>query len=320
MKFRTEIGEISSKCSIDYTSKIGLLGSCFTENIGGLLKDRKFHTLSNPLGISYNPYSILKHLEYLEKKLDQNSIGFNDGLYHHFDFHGKFNHPDKSIFIENLAIAKDQLQDFFSQCDVVIISLGTAYVFEKSSHGVVNNCHKLPSHNFERKLLPYARVVEILSEIKKAVYKIRSEAHVIFTVSPVKHIRDGLIQNRRSKSILHAAIHEVIDDEKSSYFPSYEILVDDLRDYRFYKEDLIHPSEEAVSYIWQLFKKTYLSSSAISQEVKIEKIMRSVEHRPINPEGKEHQKFLNNLLLEMDQFSQIDFTAEKEIIHSQIIG
>ena len=320
MKFRTELKLEKSAFQIDYNATILCLGSCFAENIGGILMDHKFDTSINPLGIAYNPYSISKHLSLLEADLKTSELKLVDGRYAHLDFHGKFNQEDASEMVSDLAIAKNKLVQFLKKTDYVFISLGTAYVFKEENHGIVNNCHKLPNQQFTRTILSFEDIKKILLQIKTQIQSYSPDVHVIYTLSPIRHIRDGLIQDRRSKSVLHAAIQEVTEDEAISYFPSYELLIDDLRDYRFYADDMIHPSTEAIEYIWQVFRQNYMASSTLDQIKMISKIKAALNHRPFNPSGEAHQLFLKSTLKDIASLSNLDFEKEKEIIQSQIIA
>lgn len=320
MNFRTELKLEKSVLNISYASTILCLGSCFAENIGGLLYDHKLETLVNPIGIAYNPYSIHKHLSLLDMDINVKDLILTDGRYVHLDFHGRFNHGDKEKILSDLAIAKKKLSSYLCKTDYVFISLGTAFVFYKEDHGIVNNCHKLPNNQFTRKILSYEEIKNLLLTIKDQISSYNPSAHVIYTLSPIRHIRDGLIQDRRSKSILHAAIQEVCENESISYFPSYELLVDDLRDYRFYGDDLIHPSKEAIHYIWQTFQQHYMSSSTLDILKVVNKIKSAVQHRPFNPDSTAHQQFLKATLKNIESLSDLDFQKEKDIILSQMIA
>ena len=319
MKWRTEITSEYQPKSIDYQSHILLMGSCFAENIGELMENLKFEVQINPLGICYNPYSILQHLKTLSKHIDPASVKKEGDRYYHFDFHGRFSSTDKEEVLEQLAVAKKELTDFLQKTTTVIISLGTAYVFEEKEHGIVNNCHKIPQKKFQRRILSYSEVEAILKEIHAELKIHNPSVQLIYTVSPVKHIRDGLVNNRRSKSILHAAIHEAIShDENMHYFPSYEMVVDVLRDYRLYAADLIHPSSEAIKYIWTHFKNSHLSDSCITEMQKVEKILRAVNHRPIDASSADHLAFLKATLKEIEGLPTFDFERERGVILSQM--
>lgn len=320
MKFRTELKLEKSTVDIDYRSRILCLGSCFAENIGGILLDHKFDTSINPLGIAYNPYSISKHLSLLDETIDISELSLVDGRYVHLDFHGRFNQEDASAMVSDLAIAKNKVVDFLKKTDYVFISLGTAAVFHMADHGIVNNCHKIPNNQFTRKILSYDEIKNLLLKIKDQIRSYKPDAQIIYTLSPIRHIRDGLIQDRRSKSLLHAAIHEVTDDAAISYFPSYELLIDDLRDYRFYGDDLIHPSTEAIRYIWESFQNHYMTGSTTAQIKTVQRINAAVRHRPFNEASAAHQQFLKTTLKNIESLPDLDFQKEKDIILRQMIA
>ena len=320
MKFRTELKLEKSTLDIDYSSTILCLGSCFAENIGGLLKDHKLDTLINPLGIAYNPHSISKHLVLLDTDIETSELKQIESRYVHLDFHGKFNHSDASEMCSTLAVAKNKVMDYLRKTNYVFISLGTASVFHMAEHGIVNNCHKLPNNQFTRKMLSYDEVISLLLKIKEQIQFYSPDAQIIYTLSPIRHIRDGLIRDRRSKSILHAAILDVTEDQAISYFPSYELLIDDLRDYRFYGDDLIHPSKEAIRYIWEFFQKHYMNSSTMEQVKTVTRINTAVRHRPFNEASAAHQQFLKTTLKNIESLPDLNFQKEKDIILSQMIA
>jgi lysophospholipase L1-like esterase len=300
MNLQTQIPlEKEAHQQIDYTSKLFLLGSCFSENIGNKLSYYKFQSTQNPLGILFHPKAIeslilnaINSKEYTEENLFE----LNE-RWHCFDAHSQLSTDSKEELIQNLntsvKIAKEQL----TNSTHIIITLGTAWVYRYiSSDIIVANCHKVPQKQFLKELLSVDEVTESLESITALIRSINLKASIIFTVSPVRHIKDGFIQNQQSKSHLIAGIHNVIEPRKNiHYFPSYEIMMDELRDYRFYKEDMIHPNQTAIHYIWEKFVYSWFNESSLSTMKRVEEIQKGLTHKPFNPNSEAHQKFLSQL-------------------------
>ncbi|MDX2189613.1 MAG: GSCFA domain-containing protein [Bacteroidota bacterium] len=321
MKFRTEI--IPKKISdfqFDVNSKIYLIGSCFSENIGNLLTVNKFESLSNPFGTIYNPYSIADLIN-PAKNIDENLISSNEEIWFSFQMHSKIHETTKQEFLGLAKQIKDSSNKFIQRADYLIITLGSEWVYQlKSNQQIVANCHKMPSDLFEKKLLT---VDESVLYLKEGISQIRiknPDLKVIVTISPVRHIKDTIELNSVSKSISRIVCHELQNNlENCNYFPAYEILMDDLRDYRFYTSDLIHPNEQAVDYIWQFFRATYFSDKANEFVGKWTEAYASLQHRPFNPNSKSHQLFLKQLLTKLESLSELkDLRNEIAQVQSQI--
>ena len=293
MKFRTVLKGAASPIQINHHSKVLFMGSCFAENIGKAMVDRKFTTLINPLGISYNPISIAKNIAAIAecKTIIPADIHSKNGSFFHYDYHGSNNTSTAISYADQINESLKSAHDFLQSTDYLFVSLGTSHVFSHEEKGVVNNCHKMPNDLFTRRLLKMEEIVSALQRIKTLVSKVNNRIKIVFTVSPIRHVRDGLVADRRSKSMLIAALTEVIDDKDIFYFPSYELLIDDLRDYRFYKEDLIHPSDQAISYIWEYFSSCYFSENTLSTLQKVEKILAMQQHKILNPSSEEAEAF-----------------------------
>lgn len=302
MNLQTHVPLQQAEHQFDYQSQMLLLGSCFVENIGKKLDYYKFRSLQNPFGILFHPKAI-------ESLLTKSIQAFNyteeDIFYYNerwlcFDAHSDLSDVSKEELLRKL---NDGLKDIRQQISIsthIIITLGTAWVYRKlESNAIVTNCHKVPQKEFAKDLLSVENIVESLGTIVDLVQSFNPTAQIIFTVSPVRHLKDGFIENQQSKAHLIAAVHEVIKNtnfaSRTSYFPSYEIMMDELRDYRFYKSDMVHPSELAVDYIWEKFKDVWTSKEAFSTMEKVEEIQRGMLHRPFNPKSEEHQNFLNSL-------------------------
>ncbi len=284
MKFRTILKQASSPIDINYQSKVLFMGSCFAQNIGKAMGDRKFMTSINPLGISYNPISLAKNIATITecKSPDPEEVYSNESIHFHYDFHGINNALSRTSFVEKIDDKIKAGYEFVKTTDILFISLGTAHVFSHKDHGVVNNCHKMPNDLFTRRLLKVEEIVSALQRIITQLTTVNYGVKIVFTVSPIRHIRDGLVADRRSKSMLIAALTQVINDQDVFYFPSYELLIDDLRDYRFYKADMIHPNDQAIGYIWEYFSESYFSTDTIELIRKVDKINSMLSHRQIS--------------------------------------
>lgn len=325
MQFRTLLNKYESQEIIDYQSKILLIGSCFAQHLHQYLALRKYDTYLNPCGITFNPISIANSIYYTLglTAFNPNDIREQNGRFFHFDFHGKFSDISKSN-IENKITDHLALAKAYANSDVLVISLGTSFVYELVELSeVVNNCHKVEQSKFKKVLLSTDAIVEVLSQAISNLRDKNSDIKVIFTVSPVRHIKDGLVENNRSKARLIQAC-ELLEAhlENIQYFPSYEILLDDLRDYRFYRDDMIHPNESAVSYIMKQFEKNYMNGEEAGLRSKILNIQKRIAHKPFLPESAEHQNFLNKLMADINSLGPemfARFGAELEAIQKQII-
>ncbi|MBR4678909.1 MAG: GSCFA domain-containing protein [Bacteroidales bacterium] len=287
MNFFTPVEIEKSSFSIDYTSKLVFIGSCFAENISKYFENAKFQSLVNPSGILYNPLSISMMIENVlsARRYSDKDFFFDGTLYNSYDFHGRFSDSDlqKAVIKANDSMEKAYV--FFKTADVVFITLGTAFVYFLQENGLpVANCHKQLSEKFSRRLISVSEVENALKNIVENLQNINKSIQIVFTISPLRHFRDGAHNNNLSKSTLHLGTNFVIKNyEFVHYFPSYEIVMDELRDYRFYEQDMIHLSETAEEYIWQKIKQTYFSDKVSLQVERVEKFMKSVNHRIENP-------------------------------------
>ena len=304
MQFTTKIPVQKSSFPIDYDSKIMLLGSCFAENMGNKFDYFKFQATTNPFGIIFNPVSLKKIIERSVQKnyFSENDIFFHNESWHCFEVHSELSNPDKDTFLESLndliRLTNQQLNDSTH----IIITLGTSWVYRNiESNEIVANCHKVPQKQFTKELLSINQIEESLQNIISLIHSVNPNCNFIFTVSPVRHIKDGFTENTLSKAHLIAAIHKTITHHTSpiTYFPSYEIMMDELRDYRFYAEDMLHPSQTAVDYIWIQFFENYISESQFGLMNDICSIQKGLKHRPFNPNTESHQKFLHQLELKI---------------------
>jgi hypothetical protein len=298
MNLLTQISLSKASNTIDYSSQLLLLGSCFSENIGEKLNHFKFRNVQNPFGILFHPLAIEK----LIQKAVQEGIYVEDDVFlineqwHCFDAHSELSNSSKEKLISDLNFAVEQTLIQLKKASHIIITIGTAWVYRNSANKqVVANCHKVPQVNFTKKLLGADEIEESLKRTMTLVQSVNSTVQFIFTVSPVRHLKDGFIQNQLSKAHLISAIHTVLNQDSISYFPSYEIMMDELRDYRFYAKDMIHPNEVAIDYIWEKFCEVWLNDSVFETMSKVDEIQRGLRHKAFNPDGKAHQFFLTSL-------------------------
>ncbi|HHV86949.1 MAG TPA: GSCFA domain-containing protein, partial [Petrimonas sp.] len=321
MDFRTPVIIPESTFRIDHSTKMMLLGSCFSENISARLQEYKFLVKTNPFGIVYNPFSVAAVVKRLlsNKGFDETDLVFHDNVYQSFLHHGLFSHPDKNRCLGNISRSFDEAAGFILKTDVFLITFGTAYVYKLKSTGeVVANCHKFPSSAFVRERLTIEEIVKEWSSVINAISAHHPAAKFIFTVSPIRHWKDGAHENQISKSILHLAIDRLqkMYAPTLSYFPAYEILLDELRDYRFFAEDMMHPSSVAIEYIWERFGETFFTRETIRANSEWDQINRSLDHRPLNNQTENYRHFLKQTLQKLILFRQnhpqIDCSREIE--------
>jgi GSCFA family len=326
-QFRTILPMPNYDFNLNHRDQIVCMGSCFAENIAHKLQSNKFATLLNPFGILFNPVSIAKALTLLldDNHFSENEVFEHHGLWHSFAHHGHFSKPDKADALQGINTALTNGRAFLKNTNRLIVTLGTAnvFVFNKSGE-IVANCHKIPANEFTRKRLDLETVVENLSSVFVKLNAQIPKLQIITTVSPIRHIRDGLIENQKSKAVLLLALDEIEANlDFVHYFPSYEILLDDLRDYRFYEADLIHPNKVAIDYIWDYFKQSFFSKATIELISEIEKIVNAINHRPFHPESALHQTFLKQQLektnLLEEKFPFLDFNVEKAVFENQFL-
>jgi hypothetical protein len=290
MQFRTELKPIPSPGSIHFKDKILLCGSCFSDHIGKKLSDYKFKASYNPLGIAYNPYALsrlISHYGIDGASIQPEELWRSQGMICHRDFHSCNNQADPVLFIEHIEKKLDEFCDTLLTADWLFLTLGTSWIYTHQESGdVVSNCHKLSASAFQKSILEVDDIVNELNNTFHRLLLINPDIHIVLTVSPVRHLKDGMIENSRSKARLIEAAHSIEQASKRiSYFPSYELLMDDLRDYRFYKEDMVHPSSQAIDYVWEYFKKHFFDKSTIALLPKIKKLVDARNHRILHPES-----------------------------------
>lgn len=299
MNFRTQISLSKSNIQIDYSSRVVLLGSCFAENISEKFSYFKFQHTVNPFGIIFNPVSIQKNIERIIQKnyFTEDDVFFYNDLWHCFDVHSELSNVNKQELLDALNALIDSTFLELQNATTCIITYGTSWVYRNNESGkVVANCHKVPQKEFSKELLSIAEIEESISKSISLIHSINPDCTFIFTVSPVRHLKDGFVENQLSKAHLISAIYNSQPVTRNShYFPSYEIMMDDLRDYRFYSEDMLHPNQVAIDYIWQQFKNVHLSESSYVVMDEIDSIQKGLAHRPFNPNTAQHQLFVEKL-------------------------
>ncbi|WP_291072764.1 GSCFA domain-containing protein [Empedobacter sp. UBA5987] len=325
MQFRTTFQIQSSDFKLNHQHKILTIGSCFSDEIGKRLTDLKFDGLINPFGVIFNSHSIQNLIERsIQKKYFTTAdVHQNGEEFFCFDVHSSFNALTKEAVLEELNLTLDQVHDYILSCDVLMITLGTSWIYEwKTSNQVVANCHKVDAKQFEKRLLTTEENLKSLELIVSDLKNINPTIRIITTVSPVRHTKDGMIENNVSKARLLDALYQLsLQNNQVEYFPSYELVLDDLRDYRFFKEDLIHPSKQAVDYIWEKFSETYFEQSTQTIIQKINKVISAINHRPFNEGSDNYQQFLVKtitLMNELEKGNQLDFSVENELLKSKI--
>lgn len=305
-----------SDVSISHQEHVLLLGSCFTENIGEKLVNHKFKANTNPFGIIYNPISLANALNkiiegytYTEDDLTEHQTKFIS-----FDHHGSFSSFEQQTCLTEINNEVKSAHQQLPKTKTIIITLGTAWVYELIvNNKIVANCHKIPAKQFNKRLLS---VDEVVFAFDKIIAQLKN-VNLVFTISPVRHISDGLHENNISKSVLHLAIHQLTNKHNNCYyFGAYEMIMDELRDYRFFKEDMIHPTKQAIDYVWGKFADTYFSTETKTLNLKIEKLLSAAKHKPFDFKSEAHQKFIAEQLNQMDELTKnhsfLNFEKEKK--------
>ncbi len=293
MDFRTEIEIPQGAFPIDHKSKGLLMGSCFADSIGAKMLGAGFRVTVNPFGALYNPRSVADSIGILAsgRKFNDTDMVDDGELWHSFAFHGSFSSPSREASLGRINKALTEGARVLGESDYVILTVGTSWIYKLASSGeVVANCHKRPAKEFIRSRMSVQEIVDLFTPLLEGVL---AGKQVLLTVSPIRHLKDGFVGNQISKSTLVVSAHELSERYSNvSYFPSYEIMMDDLRDYRFYDRDMIHPSAQAVDYIWEKFSHAYFSDETLSIASQAEEINKALAHRPFNPNTHKHKAFV----------------------------
>lgn len=323
-----DIATFTKPKAIQFSDNILTLGSCFAENIGLRLQNLCYNQALNPFGIIYNPSAMAQAIKRLQQQhfFSEKDIFLEKGVWQSFMHHSKFGAIAPQNTLNNINQAYEKGCLYFQKANYWILTLGTAWVYEFIETGqIVSNCHRQNPNNFKRFRLSIAQIVDNFSAILQTAIAANTDFQCIMTVSPIRHIKDTLHGNQLSKSTLLLAIEELqnLFPKNIFYFPAYEIMMDDLRDYRFYEEDMLHPSKVAVDYIWSIFKENYLNTADESLRKQILQIQNAANHRPFNIATKEHQNFLIQQIEKIKQlkrqYFQLDFSSIEGKFLSQLI-
>ncbi len=306
MKFKLTLDASPSANAIHYQDKIMLMGSCFTENIGAKLQRHLFEVKENPHGILFNPVSVINALnDYIEnKQYDATDLFELNDLYNSWHHHTRFSNITSATTLEKINGSINDAHSYLKVADKLIITLGSAWLYKLTAVApnnaglVVANNHKAPAQWFEKKLMDPVELSARLQQIATAIQSLNSKIKIIFTISPVRHLREGLIENNRSKAVLIYAVHDTVAKLNNvEYFPAYEYVIDDLRDYRFYAEDLVHPNYAATNYVWEKLVTTYFSEETQLIMSEVSELQLAKQHKPFNKATKAHQAFINKALI-----------------------
>jgi len=308
MNLQTKISIPSQAPKIGYHSDILSLGSCFAENIGSRFEYFKFKNLINPFGVLFHPKAIENFLWMAtqgEQYTDADLFYYNE-QWHCFDAHSSLSGANKSEVVSTLNQGLKHTREKIKKATHIFVTLGTAWGYRlKRMDIMVANCHKIPQKEFDKELMSVAGVEKCIKNCDQLIKSLNPSASIIFAVSPVRHLKDGHIENTRSKSHLITAVHQYVSSNANSYyFPSYEIMMDELREYRFYKEDMIHPNAIAIQYIWERFSTAWIDENAIRTMKAVDEIRKGMAHKPFNPSSNKHQEFLERLELKKHRLQE----------------
>jgi hypothetical protein len=304
MDFFTKVNIAETEYKISYKDRTMFIGSCFAGNVGAKMDEACFNTIINPFGVLYNPLSVANACKRLLSPVPYNNedlFRYNN-LFHSFDHHGSFSAESADTCVASINNSLFTSSDFFKNMDHLILTFGTSYVYcLTDSNHVVANCHKLPDSRFHRKKLSADNIINVWAELIKELLNANPSLKITFTVSPVRHLKDGAHGNQISKSTLLIAVNSLVESFPcASYFPAYEIMLDELRDYRFYDEDMIHPSVQAINYIWNRFCSTCMSNETLNDMKDVESLVKAINHRPLHADNEAYKHFLGQTLLKIN--------------------
>jgi hypothetical protein len=300
MKLMTEVDLPDYPFRLDHDSPVLLMGSCFTENIGRQLDRYLFPVCINPFGVTYNPLSVKKGLEALIHKeaYGPEALNMHNGLWFSFDHYTGFSSPDHDLAQDNINRSFSMAKEILRKAGTLILTWGTSWVFQYNKTGqVVCNCHKIPAKEFTRRKLTTREIIAAYEDLLPELFAFNAGLKIIHTISPVRHWRDGAHGNQLSKATLLLAgdvLQEQFPDQLL-YFPSYEIVMDELRDYRFYASDMLHTSDQATAYIWEKFKQVLVSESSKEAIQDLEPLLKMRDHRPFNKSAESTENLQNQL-------------------------
>lgn len=305
------------QATLSHTDRTVTTGSCFATRFGQWLHENKFRVAVNPAGVSYNPLSIHLQLQQslLQQSPDPRHVVEREGVFVHLDYHAQLHHRTAGGLLEALQSVLHPFRESLQAASWLTITYGTAWVYVYQPSGrVVNNCQKIPAGRFERRLLKASEIVGSFGELKHTLSKTNPHLRVLLTLSPVRHLKDTLEGNSVSKAVLRTAIHDIQTEfPEVLYFPAYEMLLDDLRDYRFYEADLIHPNGQAEAYLWHKFSDTWFSAGTKQLLARWQPVKQALRHRPFAPGGPAHTAFLTRLLEQLEQLAPL-LAVEEEML------
>lgn len=314
MQLQTSVDLAAFPFEITHSDKITFIGSCFADNMGQKFAQNKFESCINPYGVLYNPASVSQCINsLLSERFDESQLIEHDGIWHSFAHHGSFSNPDKKACLSHINSQQNDAKEQLLSSDYLFLTFGSAHIFEYQG-AIVSNCHKLPSKAFTRRRLSIEEIVEGIKQSISALRQENPKLKIIFTVSPVRYPKDGMNANSLSKASLLLAIEELCLMKDCYYFPAYEIVLDELRDYRFFTEDMIHPNSTAIAYLWEKLENTCFNTSTLQLNKQIKKLITASQHRPFNTNPEAHQQFLASMLKKASDLQskhpEIDLSAE----------
>lgn len=332
MDFHLEFTPKQFDIKINHRQHLLLIGSCFTEQIGAKLASHKFSVMDNPNGILFNPISITRSVSsYIDnKQYKAEDLFYQNECWNSWEHHSRFSNPDKEKCVLAINESQTEAHSFLKKADWLLITLGSAFVYELPSplgeglgvRSVVANCHKVPIDKFNKRLLQVDEVVSALQVMIEKAVDFNPGLKIIFTISPVRHLRDGFVENNRSKATLINGIHQLVEkNQHCFYFPAYELVIDDLRDYRFFAEDMVHPNYAATNYVWEKFIAACIDEPSQQLMKDIAVIVAAKNHKAFNPSSEQHKKFLQTNLEKVkklqQQFSYLNLEEEENFFKSR---
>lgn len=325
MKLQTTVDIKAPAKLIDYQSQLLLIGSCFTENIGKQLQLYKLPTLLNPCGIAYNPISVTNSIKFLtnKKKLSDADCIFHNEFWHSLHHHGTFSRKHKKDLLVTVNQQIAYGQKILKKATHIFITLGTTWVFQHiATKQIINNCHKLPARDFKRQKLSLQKTIAALEEIITEIRNVNTTIEIVFTVSPIRHQKDGLHENQLNKASLLLAIEEIQQKYAAvMYFPAYELAIDELRDYRFFAADFCHLNDLGTQYIWERFCESYINKESQTLFPVLQKLQKALQHKVNKPESAAYQNFTKkteDLLTALERkLPQVDFSVERKKLQNE---
>ena len=310
LKFKLTLASKRAEKSIGYRDNLFLIGSCFSENMGAKLNTHLFKVFENPHGVLFNPISVAKSLsdciqnkQYVEADLFELNEVWNS-----WNHHSRYSGISAKDALDKINNSITKAHSFLKTADHIVITLGSAWVYQLNSQSpfsagqVVANNHKAPAAWFDKHLMKPDALTILLNKMVKNLLQFNAHLQIIFTISPVRHLREGLVENNRSKAVLIQAVHEIVDStENVAYFPSYEYVIDDLRDYRFYAEDLVHPNYAASNYVWEKWIETYMNEETQGIMKQVAELQLAVQHKPFFAGSTQHKEFLQNCIAKSER-------------------